>query len=187
MRWLLNTSADTAPAFNYLSTSSSDIRSPPPIKRASTDTAQVKRFREEETVARPTKHRRTLSEQVPPPLDLSRIKQASTPNSPRTPTLYDSQRMSQARGERIVHLHTQYLKLKMSLNASEGKQQELKEELALAKNALTQAETRSEKLEAELKSLKADFAKALGESAKLMAETEGGGREVPEKKTRGRP
>ncbi|KAF1969688.1 hypothetical protein BU23DRAFT_571408 [Bimuria novae-zelandiae CBS 107.79] len=126
---------------SYRQSTSEEIRSPP-IKRSATDTVQqIKRQREDETHARPTKHRRTLSEQITP-LNLSRshLKQSSNPPSPRTPTLGDAERINRALGLRIIHLHDQYRALKSSFADTETIQVELQKELEDAKNTVSRVE-----------------------------------------------
>lgn len=156
----------------------------PPIKRSATDTAQVKRQRDEDGLLRPSKHRRTLSEQITP-LNLSHLKQSSNPPSPRTPTLNDAERINRALGFRIINLHEQYVALKSSFEETDGKQVELQKELDEARSVVARAQGRSEELETEVKSLRARLKQAEDESAKLRAEILGNGREGLERKARG--
>ena len=168
------------------------------MKRALTDTVQVKRFREEETLPRPQKHRRTLSEQITP-LDIINLKYASTPSSPRTPTLYDTERINKAMGGRIMHLHKQYQALRLNLIATESKHaglqlevQQMKEALAAVekiKDMLAVVETRSDDLVKDMKNTKLKLAQLEEEVAKesQKANTANGSRDTLERKTRGRP
>lgn len=168
------------------------------MKRALTDTVQVKRFREEETLPRPQKHRRTLSEQITP-LDIVNLKYASTPSSPRTPTLYDTERINKAMGGRIMHLHKQYQALRLNLLATENKYaglqvevQQMKEAIAAVekiKVALAAVETRSEDLAKDMKNTKIKMAQLEEEVVRERekAETVNGSRDISERKTRGRP
>jgi hypothetical protein len=118
----------------------------PPIKRSATDTSPVKRQREENPLARPTKHRRTLSEVVAP-LTMHRhmMTTGSNPPSPRTPTLNDAERMNRALGLRIINLHEQYGLIQSKFDKTDKMQVELKKELKETKERVMHVESRSNK------------------------------------------
>ncbi|KAL1593309.1 hypothetical protein SLS60_010917 [Paraconiothyrium brasiliense] len=159
-------------------TTSASFRSPaaeefrlPFMKRSATDTSPVKRQREENPLVRPTKHRRTLSEQVAPlTMPHHLMKSGSNPPSPRTPTLNDAERINRALGSRIIHLHEQYRTLKSLFEETDNKQVEIRKELHDTKVRVAHAESRSEELDREVSSLKARLQQAEEESTKLRAE-----------------
>ncbi|USP81690.1 hypothetical protein yc1106_08964 [Curvularia clavata] len=135
----------------------------PPMKRAATDSlnVKIKRERDEDysnypSAIRPKKHpRRTLSEQivVPPKLQES-IGTSGSILSPRSPA---PERVNRALTDRINHLKDENAGLKASLNGLESEKHDLQQRMARESHAYRSLQIEHDALKREVENMKRDM------------------------------
>jgi len=135
----------------------------PPIKRAATDSinVKIKRERDEDSPGipsgiRPKKHpRRTLSEQIIVPSKLSEIATShSSIMSPRSPA---PERVNRALTDRINHLKDENAVLKASVNGLETEKTDLQQRMAKESHAYRGLQIESDSLKKESEAMKREM------------------------------
>ncbi|KAL6158777.1 hypothetical protein ACJBU6_02877 [Exserohilum turcicum] len=137
----------------------------PPMKRAATDSLNVKIKREREddypnmpaSAIRPKKHpRRTLSEQivVPSKLQESASIASGTILSPRSPA---PERVNRALTDRINHLKDENAGLKASVNGLESEKNDLQQRMARDSHAYRGLQMESDALKRDVQGMKRDM------------------------------
>jgi hypothetical protein len=138
----------------------------PPMKRAATDSinVKIKRERDEDypsiptSAIRPKKHpRRTLSEQIVVPSKLQDSMAAVSSGSILSPRSPAPERVNRALTDRINHLKDENAGLKASLNGVEAEKSDLQQRMARESHACRALQIESDALKREVEGMKRDM------------------------------